>query len=84
MKVSSHMTICTREVAALFERAKLYRHEALSVLDAPLRRIHRSSATKSCPNTREKLLATDILPHKMRNIIIHARAMFVVDDLTFR
>jgi hypothetical protein len=31
MAVFSHMTIHMREVAALFERAKLYRQEALSV-----------------------------------------------------
>jgi hypothetical protein len=31
MEVSSHITIRTHKVADLFERAKLYRHEALSV-----------------------------------------------------
>jgi hypothetical protein len=84
LAVSSHMTIRTHEVAALFERTNLIGMKCFlcTSLEAPLWRICRSS-TKSCPHTREKLFTTDILPHKMRNIIIHSRAMFVVDDLAF-
>jgi hypothetical protein len=58
MAVSSHMTIRTREVAALFERAKLHRQRFLCTsTGAPLWRIRRSAA---CPQTRQKLFATDI------------------------
>jgi hypothetical protein len=78
------MTICTREVAALFERAKLYRHEALQAW-----KLHCGGFADHLPqsvvHTREKgyLLNQIFLPHKIRNIIIHSHAMFVVDDLTF-
>jgi hypothetical protein len=83
--VSSHMTvrnICTCKVAALFVhvRAKLYRHEVL-LCTQPGGFIAEDSP-QWLVRTRD-VFSTDILPHKMHNIIIDTRAIFAVTGITF-
>jgi hypothetical protein len=72
-------------MAALFERAKLYRHEALSVCKPG------SSIAEDSPIICHKVMST----HERKAIrhryfchikcatLLYMRAMFVVDDFTF-